>query len=176
MADEATTTETTDEAVTAEPEAPQEGAEAADGTAGEVDPESLEEIDESDAWDSERALKKIRKLNNEIRSAKATAAAAKRRAEGMPDPNNERIKALEAENLRIRIGAKHGLPEELINRLQGDTEEEILADAEKLLDLVSVRKAPPSRRPTENLRGGTEPATEPEERDLDKLASRMFRR
>lgn len=162
MADEATTEEQQPAEAEEQTTEPQEGAEG-------------EQPGDGDRFDPDKALEKIRKLNSENKNLRESKKAAEQKAAGA-DELTTRVKALEAENLRIRIGAKHGLPEELINRLQGDTEEEILADAEKLLDLVSVRKAPPSRRPTENLRGGTEPATEPEERDLDKLASRMFRR
>lgn len=162
MADEATTEEQQPAEAEEQTTEPQEGAEG-------------EQPGDGDRFDPDKALEKIRKLNSENKNLRESKKAAEQKAAGA-DELTTRVKALEAENLRIRIGAKHGLPEELINRLQGDTEEEILADAEKLLDLVSVRKAPPSRRPTENLRGGTEPAAEPEERDLDKLASRMFRR
>jgi len=44
--------------------------------------------------------------------------------------------AAELENLRLKVGAAKGLPVELIARLQGDTEEALTADADKLLALV----------------------------------------
>lgn len=143
---------------------PQEGTEQDD----------LEEIDEEIAWDGERALKKIRKLNSEIRGLKKQREQDASRDTAGSDEKDSRIKALEAENLRIRIGAKHGLPEELIERLRGDDEEQILADAEKLLALVSTRR-PPTAKPTERLRGGGDPVQEPEETDVSKLGERMFR-
>lgn len=45
--------------------------------------------------------------------------------------------AAELENLRLKVGAAKGLPVELIARLQGDTEEALTADADKLLALVA---------------------------------------
>ena len=63
---------------------------------------------------------------------------------------------------------------ELIDRLRGDDEESMLADAEKLVGLL--KPPAPRRKPTETLRGGGEPDTEPEETDLAKLGARMFRR
>lgn len=142
-------------------ETPQEGAQDDDGQ--EAEPK------DDEPFDAQRALDKIKKLNSEAR-------ALRLRAQGRPDPTDERIKALEAENLRIRIGARHGLPDELIDRLKGSTEEEILTDAEKLLTIVGgPGKRPPSQRPQENLRGGGAPQVEPEETDPRKLAARIPR-
>lgn len=125
-------------------------------------------------FDPDKALEKIRKLNSEAANLRKRAKEAEEKAAGAGEKDS-RIKALEAENLRIRIGAKHGLPEELIERLRGDNEDEILADAEKLLALVSPRR-PPTAKPTERLRGGGDPAQEPEETDVSKIGERMFRR
>jgi len=165
MADEATPTEE----------------QAPDGQAPEVtspedaQPEEQQPGDD-EKFDPDRALDKIRKLNSENKNLRDAKKAAEAKA-ATADEKDTRIQALEAENLRIRIGAKHGLPEELIDRLKGNTEEEILADAEKLLDLVSTRKPPPSQRPSERPRGGTDPtATGDEPTDVRKLGERMFRR
>lgn len=127
-----------------------------------------------DDFDPARALEKIRKLNSENKNLRDAKKAAEEKAAGT-DEKDTRIQALEAENLRIRIGARHGLPDELIDRLKGNTEEEILADAEKLLALVSGKQAP-TQRPKEALRGGGQPGVEPEETDPRKLAARIPRR
>ena len=53
------------------------------------------------------------------------------------------------ENLRIKVAYKKGLPEEAINRLVGETEEELEADAEKLLEILNVepkKGVPPRNR------------------------------
>lgn len=148
--------------------------------AAEEPTEPLEGQEEStnaeagEEFDATKALDKIRKLNSENKNLRDAKKAAEEKAAGS-DEKDKRVLALEAEVRRVRIGAKHGLPEELIDRLRGDTEEEILADAETLLALVS-RKAPPSDRPVANLRGGGGATQEPEETDPDKIAERMFRR
>ena len=133
-----------------------------------------QEPGDGEKFDPDKALEKIRKLNSEASNLRKRAKEAEEKAAGA-DEKDTRIKALEAENLRIRVGAKHGLPDELIDRLRGDTEEEILADAEKLLAVVSTKR-PPTAKPAERLRGGTAPTTEAEETDVSKLGERMFRR
>lgn len=45
-------------------------------------------------------------------------------------------KTLEAQNLRLRVALEKKLPAELIDRLKGDSKEEIETDAEQLLKLV----------------------------------------
>jgi hypothetical protein len=134
-----------------------------------------EPADEGGKFDPSKALEKIRKLNSEAANLRKRVKDAEGKAAGT-DEKETRIKALEAENLRIRIGARHGLPDTLIDRLKGDTEDEILADAEKLLELVSSSKRPPTAKPAERLRGGGDPTTEPEETDISKIGERMFRR
>lgn len=57
-----------------------------------------------------------------------------------------------AENLRYRIALEKQIPAELMDRLRGNTKEEMEADADKLLELV---------RPTPGLDGGArEPVNE----------------
>lgn len=144
-------------------ETPQEGEQG--GEEGE-----LEEIDPEDAWDADRALAKIRKLNSEIRATKERLKAAEETAkEGDP-----RVGELETKNLHLRVGLRLGLPEELIDRLRGSTEEEVMEDAEGLLALVNPKR-PTDGRPKQRLRGGTEPAQEPEETDPRKLAAQVPR-
>jgi predicted DNA binding CopG/RHH family protein len=51
--------------------------------------------------------------------------------------------AFEGQALRARVALAKDLPAELVDRLQGETEEELLADADKLLALVVPRTGPP---------------------------------
>lgn len=158
MTEEIAETEEQETGTEAEAEESQEGTETEDGA----------------EFDADRALDKIRKLNSENKNLREAKKKAEEEAATVGD-KDKRIKALEAENLRIRIGAKHGLPDALIDRLKGDTEEEILADAEQLLAVVAGKR-PPTNKPKERLRGGTEPAEEPEETDPRKLAALIPRR
>lgn len=100
----------------------------------------------------------------------------------------ERIKVAEekaAENerqlLRLRIASRKGLSESQARRLVGETEEELEADADELLETFSPngngdgnkeKKTPPGK-PRENLKDskpGSSPNAKPEELDPAKLA------
>jgi hypothetical protein len=75
----------------------------------------------------------------ELTKAKETAEAAAKKAE--------------AGALRMRIAAEKGLPSELAERLRGDTEEELRADAEGLSKLVGSAGTPPLADPEGEPRG-----------------------
>jgi len=130
---------------------------------------------DDEAFDPARAKEALRKKNNENRALRKRASDAEAKAKDA-DGKDTRITALEAENLRFRVGVRHGLPEALVERLKGNTEEEILQDAEKLLELISPTKRPPTNTSKERLRGGGDPTEEPEETDVAKLGASMFRR
>lgn len=143
-----------------------QASEDADGSDDAAD----EDQDDAEAFDAERALKKIHKAN-------AEAARLRERARKAETDRDEKVSALEAEKLRLRIGYRLGLPEKLIDRLKGTTEEEILADAEDMLGALGAGKKPnPTQKPKEALRGGTQPDDEPEETDPRKLAALVPRR
>ena len=161
---------TTEDAQEATEERQDQQADAQEADAGK----ELEETDTEDAWDAKRAKEKIRKLNQEIRSTKDRLSKAPK-AEDV-QAKDQRISELEAANLRYDVGYELGLPREIAQRLQGATREEMLADAEKLVELIAPTKAPSTRRPAEALRGGTQPEQEPEETDVRKIGERMFAR
>lgn len=50
--------------------------------------------------------------------------------------------ALERQALRARVALAKALPAELADRLKGETEEELMADADKLLSLVATQSVP----------------------------------
>lgn len=152
--------------------------EAPDTEQDPVDTEVVEEQDDSDAdesFDAREALKKIRKQNSELKSLRARAKEAEQKANQSTEEKDRELSMLRSELLRTKVGAKTGLPEQIVERLKGDTEEEMLADAESFLEVVSPKR-PPSQKPAEALRGGGRPAEEPEETDLSKIAERMFDR
>lgn len=133
---------------------------------------------ESDDWrkgfDPDKARAKIRKQNSELKGLRERAKAAEDKAAGA-DEKDQRITALEATNLRYEVAYEIGLPRELVARLQGDSREALLEDAEQLLNLVTPANRTSSRRPIENLRGGLEPDAEPAETNVRRLGERMFR-
>ena len=136
--------------------------------------ESQEDADRDDAWDPERAKRKISKVNSENKALRERATQAEKKAASVDDLTKQNGD-LNADNLRLRVGYELGLPLAIAERLKGSTREEMLADAEALVELVAPTKAPATRRPTEKLRGGGEPEREPEETDTRKIAERMFR-
>lgn len=127
--------------------------------------------DPEDGFDSEKAREKIRKINSENRNLRKRAADAEAKAQGADD-KEKTITAQEAEIMRLRVAVKHGLPEALVKRLTGSTEEEILQDAEELMELFGSKK-PPTQRPRENLRSPGDPAGDAEI-DVEKVVRRVF--
>jgi len=158
----------------------------ADSTATEQEQATDTEVDESTeteqdagqdapSFDADKAREKIRKINSENQNLRKRATEAEAKAQENAD-NGERLTALEAENLRLRIGVKHGLPESLVKRLSGSTEEELLQDAEELMELFKG-KTVPTNQPKERLRGGGDPTADADPTaDPDKFAADMFRR
>lgn len=86
-----------------------------------------------------------------------------------------RVKVLEMDGIRTKIGIEFSLPPELVTRLRGDTEEEVRADAEKLAAIVPNKQAeddtqPPPKKPgtPPGNNGNTKP---PKVGDDDKKAT-----
>lgn len=160
---------------------------AADEPTPEVDPEApvtdpAEEPadpaeDPESGFDPDKAREKIRKLNSEASGLRKRAKEAEEKAKNA-EGSGERVSALEAENMRLKVAVKLGgqLPDDLIDRLRGSTEEELLEDAEKLLGHFEQRK-PPTNQPREKLRGGGDPTRESSliDSDPDKFAEGIFK-
>ena len=73
--------------------------------------------------------------------------------EGKITELQDEIKEREKKDLRKKIASDHRLPDELVDRLQGETEEELVADAKALAKTFKVQeegegetKGPPSRK------------------------------
>lgn len=126
-------------------------------------------------FDPDRAAERIRKIQSENKNLRNRAKEAEEKAKGA-DTLTKENGSLAAENLRLTIGYELGLPLALAKRLNGSTRDELLADADELVKIAGAGRPSTTRKPVEALRGGGEPEAEPEERDLDKLAGRMFRR
>ena len=151
------TTETEETPATGQ-DAPQEG-----------DADKAEVEDWRKDFDPEKAAERIRKLQSEAKNLRERVKAAEPKA-ASADEKDKRITALERDLLRERVGRRLSLPDELVDRLRGDTEDELLADAEKLVGLIG--KPASGRKPAENLRGGLSPEKEPEE-DPREVARRI---
>ncbi len=177
--------------------APLDESQVTEEQAPEPEGTTEETPEEPDDWkgefDPERAKKTIGKLREELRAAKSDKAPQSEKDEKAisslrkqladlegkakaVDEKDQQISAQEATILRYEVAFDLGLPKELASRLRGNDRDEMLQDAQALLELVSAGKRPPTKRPAESLRGGGEPEREPEETDLSKLGARMFRR
>ncbi|QUW18887.1 hypothetical protein [Agrococcus sp. Marseille-Q4369] len=139
--------------------------------------EEQDEPDDEQQFDAAAAAERIRKKNRENANLRKRAKAAEDEAaanKGAAD----KVSTLEAENLRLRVALEHGLPLKLAKRLTGTTEEELLEDAQELLELTNgdKRKKPPTDQPKQRLRGGGDPTEAPidETADTHKFASSVF--
>lgn len=155
--------------------------EVTEDTAQEVDTEETEteetETEKAPKLDTDKSLEKIRKLNSEAAALRKRAKEAEEKAKGAED-SGARVTALEAENMRLKVAVKLGgaLPDDLVERLRGETEDEMLEDAEKMLAHFEQRK-PPTNQPRQKLRGGGDPTVETSliDSDPDKFAESIFK-
>lgn len=155
--------------------------EVTEDTTQEVETEETEseedDTEKAQKLDTGKSLEKIRKLNSEAAALRKRAKEAEEKVKGAED-SGARVTALEAENMRLKVAVKLGgqLPDDLIERLRGDTEEELLEDAEKLLAHFETRK-PPTIQPRQKLRGGGDPTVETSliDSDPDKFAENIFK-
>lgn len=126
------------------------------------------------SWDPEKAKRLIGNLREDKRKQQERAAAAEKKAASVDDLTRERD-TLATHNLRLQVALDLGLPREIATRLQGKDRDEMVADAEQLLELLAPAKRPATRRPAEALRTAAAPDNEPEVTDPNKIAARMFR-
>lgn len=123
-----------------------------------ADDDDTEDDDDDEGFDGEfdakrarRTIERIRRERNEYRE-KAKGAA-----------NSPEVSSLKAENMRLKVALSTGLDADLADRLRGDTEDELLEDAQKLLDrFYPENKKPEPRQPKPAPRGGARPGAEPE--------------
>lgn len=159
--------------------APDEGSgdgEQQDGDAEQTESQGDDGEQQQEAeFDAAAATAKIRKANQEAKNLRDRAKNAEQEAAANKE-GAEKVPALEAEIMRLRIALKHGLPENLAKRLSGDTEEELLADAEELLSMFPGGKQPPTQQPRERLRGGGDPTGQQSDPTVDsrKFAESIF--
>lgn len=134
-----------------------------------TEPAKSQEGDGGKTFDAEY-VKKLRDEAARYRTeAKANADAAKRLADledadkteqqkltdQLAQATTERDEAV-ASAARLRVAVSKGLPADLVDRLRGDTEDELAEDADKLLALVAKdeRPRPPAPDPRQGGNGG----------------------
>lgn len=141
-----------------------------------------QEGDESKTFDA-AYVKKLRDEAAKYRTeAKANADAAARLAEIEDEQKTETQRLtdqlaaekeqrakVEREALRLRVATAKGVPVDLIDRLRGDTEEELSADADSLLELVGAQKKNGNHVPRE----GT-PSTQHQADEMREFTRSLF--
>lgn len=108
------------------------------------------------------------------RKALAAEREARKSAERQAKEATEKLAKLETADMRRRVATEKGLTEAQATRLQGDTEAELTADADALLDAFKADDEPP-RRPRENLRPGAVPGAGQAD-SMGAVADRIARR
>ena len=99
---------------------------------------------------------------SEIEKANSKAATLAEEKQALGDQN----KSLTTENLRLRVALDKSVPSDLIDRLRGETKEDLEADADSLLKLVKPKD-------TTDFDGGARKPEEPAadvQPGLDRLA------
>lgn len=160
-------------------DAPQDG--------GDQKPEAKPPWGSEDDFNPQKAWNLIQNLRGDLDKAKTAQArlaeiedkdkTETQRLSEDRDTHKSRAEKAEAELLRLQVGIDKGLTPAQARRLVGTTKEELVADADDLLESFggAQQQRPASGRPTERLRGGGEPDTDPEP-DLSKIAAEIPRR
>lgn len=122
-------------------------------------------------WDMDKALEAMSKKNSENRNLRERAKKAEAQAKELSD-----YKALYEESqahlLRMEVAHEFQLPGELAKRLQGNTREELMEDAEALMKLFQTRRVPASKPKPFDGQGAD--SNEREELSADELEKLMF--
>lgn len=150
---------------------------------------------DDDTGEDKTVAEQLRKKNSENRNLRERlrkAEEAERKLKEIEDAGKSeldrvtaerddlaaRVSQMERDMLRLEVALDKGLTRKQMNRLHGDTIEDLEADADELLEeLGSVAStAPPvTGRPKERLRSGAVADAEPEEADPAKLAAMVSR-
>lgn len=123
------------------PPAPQQEAEDTTGTPGPIPYDRFKGV-----LDERNTLKaQLEKLAKAAAEREAAELKEQGQYKELLEKSEAAAKATEQEMLRLRVAVEKGLVgdhADLVDRLQGETLEEILADAEKLLELVKPPGSP----------------------------------
>ena len=131
-------------------------------------------LEADDDWsDPEKGREAKRKANQEAKKLRSEITALQEQLKSRVDPEESKaaIALVEAERdrtvARIKFGHQYGLPDDIADRLQGETAEEVEADAKKLAAHFGTSAG--------LGRGGLDPTDEPEQVDPQKLAAKIPR-
>lgn len=118
---------------------------------------------------------KLTTLEAEVEELKARDMSEAEKLQKERDTLKSEVDPLKGENLRLRVALQKNLPADLVDRLRGSNEEELNADADKLLELFQGQQPTPTEEPVvPSFDGGarpevTLPPASPEEAHQDFL-------
>ncbi|HHU10579.1 MAG TPA: DUF4355 domain-containing protein [Intrasporangiaceae bacterium] len=107
------------------------------------------------------AEREAKELRTRLEEHEAAQLSELERAKKEADTYKAELLAVQSANLRQRIALEKGLPLNLVDRLRGDTEQDIAADADALMALVNAPRTP-SPDPTQGPQGGAPTTPEQE--------------
>lgn len=145
MADETTTTEAAEETTTATEE-------AAETTTQETEQPDKAELDRIRAA-LNKANKEAEKLRLEKKEREDAQLSEIEKARRDADEAAQELATLRRDSLRQKVALETGLPAKWVGRLQGDSEEELAADAASILADLNKPRTPapdPSQGPRTN--------------------------
>ena len=144
-----------------QPEAPQEGEPKAD---------TLDDLPDELSWvrdEVKKARGEAAKYRTQLREVEPLAKRAQELEDAQKSDQQRLSEQLDtarsegstakAEAARLRVAIEKGVPAALVDRLRGDTAEDLAADADALLELVGSNQPAPRvpSRPVERLRPGS---------------------
>jgi len=106
-------------------------------------------------------------LEQQLKNLQTTLATKDEQLKSVEDLKKE-VETYKLKELKTSIAIQAGLPLELAGRLSGETEEEIKADAEKLVDLIPKNKPLPLKP--------TEPPVDDKQRELEQMLDELTRK
>src|SRR5690625_4399024 len=107
---------------------------------------------------------KVEGYERQLNDLQTTLSTKEKELESVEDLKKE-VESYKLKDLKTSIANQAGLPLELASRLSGETEEEIKADAEKLVDLIPKNKPLPLKP--------TEPDVDNEKRELEQMLDEL---
>jgi len=98
---------------------------------------------------------KLADIEKKQKDADETALKDQNKFKELYEQKEKELAETKKETLRLKVAARKNLPVELIDRLKGETEEELEADADKLLEFVTVDEqghgVPPRKKGSQPL-------------------------
>ena len=118
-------------------------------TQAELDAHIAERLKREKAKQDKAAADAKKKADADALAANAEWQKLAEQRQAELDEATAKVKAAEVLELKRQAASKHRIPDALIERLKGETVEEIEADAAQLAELLpEARKVPPKLQPT----------------------------